>query len=127
MGIIPAARFMPDVRDLSFRTLSQFVIDRALSEWRFFVAAQRHLELSISLPISFLQDPASLEYLSRQLPDHPAFEGLIIEIDDGEITRDLSLARTFAKQARLQKIAIAIDRLGNEWGGSRPNAGFSVC
>jgi hypothetical protein len=70
--------------------------------------------MSINLPISFLDDPASVEYLCRQLPDDPAFDGLIVEVDGGDITRDLSLARSFAKQARLQKVAISIDRLGGE-------------
>jgi EAL domain-containing protein (putative c-di-GMP-specific phosphodiesterase class I) len=55
-----------------------------------------------------------VEYLCRQLPDDPAFDGLIVEVDGGDITRDLSVARSFAKQARLQKIAISIDRLGGE-------------
>ena len=40
--------------------------------------------------------------------------GCIVEVDGGDITRDLSVARSFAKQARLQKIAISIDRLGGE-------------
>jgi EAL domain-containing protein (putative c-di-GMP-specific phosphodiesterase class I) len=70
--------------------------------------------MSINLPISFLDDPASVEYLCRQLPDDPAFDGLIVEVDGGDITRDLSVARSFAKQATLQKIAISIDRLGGE-------------
>jgi EAL domain-containing protein (putative c-di-GMP-specific phosphodiesterase class I) len=105
---------MPATRDPHFRALSQFVIDRVLADWRFFRAKQRQLDMSINLPISFLDDPASVEYLCRQLPDDPAFDGLIVEVDGGDITRDLSLARSFAKRARLQKVAISIDRLGSE-------------
>jgi EAL domain-containing protein (putative c-di-GMP-specific phosphodiesterase class I) len=70
--------------------------------------------LSINLPISFLDNPASFDYLCRQLPDDPAFEGLILEVDGSEITRDLAAAREFARQARLRKVAIAVDRLGGE-------------
>jgi EAL domain-containing protein (putative c-di-GMP-specific phosphodiesterase class I) len=95
--------------------LSQFVIAQALADWRFFLAQQRPLDLSINLPISFLDDPASFDYLCRQLPDDPAFEGLILEVDGSEIARDLSAARDFAKQARLRKVAISVDRLGGEW------------
>jgi len=79
------------------------------------LAAQRPLDLSINLPISFLDDPVAFDYLFRQLPDHPAFEGLILEIDGSEITRDVSAARDFAKQARLRKLAISVDRVGREW------------
>jgi EAL domain-containing protein (putative c-di-GMP-specific phosphodiesterase class I) len=95
--------------------LSQFVIARALADWRYFLGEQRPLDLSINLPISFFDDPKSFDYLCGQLPDDPAFEGLILEVDGGEITRDLSAARDFAKQARLRKIAISVDRLGGEW------------
>jgi len=62
-----------------------------------------------------LQNPASLSYLCQRLPDHPAFEGLIVEIDGTEIIRNLSLACHIAKQVRFHKIAISIDDVGVEW------------
>jgi EAL domain-containing protein (putative c-di-GMP-specific phosphodiesterase class I) len=106
---------MPRMGERLLPVLSQFVIARALADWHFFLAEQRPLDLSINLPISFLDDPASFDYLCRQLPDDPAFEGLILEVDGSEIARDLSAARDFAKQARLRKVAISVDRLGGEW------------
>jgi len=93
---------MSTARDWCSRDLSQFVVHRALADWRYFVSEQRRLDLSINLLISFLEDPASIDCLRRQLPDHSAFDGLIIEIDGGDITRDLSVARKFANDVRLQ-------------------------
>lgn len=115
LGIIQPARFMPRMGAELLPALSQFVIAQVLADWRYFLAEQQPLDLSINLPISFLDDPASFEYLCRQLPDHPAFEGLILEIDGGEVTRDLAAAREFAKRARLRKLALSVDRLGGEW------------
>jgi EAL domain-containing protein (putative c-di-GMP-specific phosphodiesterase class I) len=115
LGIVRPAGFMPRMGERLLPALSQFVIARALADWRVFLAEQRPLDLSINLPISFLDDPASFDYLCRQLPDDPAFEGLILEVDGSEIARDLSAARDFAKQARLRKVAISVDRLGGEW------------
>src|SRR5437763_84802 len=89
-GIVQPASFMPDIHDPRFRTLSQFVIDRAVADWRFFSSRRRQLDLSINLPISFLQNPALLEYLWRQLPKDPDFGGLIVEIDGSAVTRELS-------------------------------------
>jgi EAL domain-containing protein (putative c-di-GMP-specific phosphodiesterase class I) len=114
LGIVQPANFMPAMRDPHFRALSQFVIDQAFADWRYFRAEQRQVDMSINLPISFLPDAACVEYLCRQLPDDPAFEGLIVEVDGGDITRDLAAVRTFAKQARLRKVAISIDRFGGE-------------
>jgi EAL domain-containing protein (putative c-di-GMP-specific phosphodiesterase class I) len=115
LGIVQPAGFMPRMEERLLPALSQFVIAQVLADWRYFLAEQRPLDLSINLPISFLNDPTSFAYLCRQLPDHPAFEGLILEVDGGQITRDLATARDFAKQARLRKVAISVDRLGNEW------------
>ena len=100
-GIVQPAYFMSTAHDWCSCELSQFVVHRALADWRYFVSEQRRLDLSIILPISFLEDPASIDYLRRQLPDHPAFNGLIIEIDGGDITRDLSVARKFANDSVL--------------------------
>ena len=51
------------------------------------------LEMAINLPIAFLQHPESLESLCQQMPDHPAFEGLIVEIDGTEVIRNLELVK----------------------------------
>ena len=115
LGIIAPASFIPRMGERLLPALSQFVIAQALADWRYFLAEQQPLDLSINLPISFLDDPTSFEYLCHQLPDHPAFAGLILEIAGSEITRDLAAAREFAKRARLRKLAISVDRLGGEW------------
>jgi EAL domain-containing protein (putative c-di-GMP-specific phosphodiesterase class I) len=114
-GMVQPAGFMTGMRDPHYRALSRFVVDQAIADWRFFLTERRQLDLSINLPISFLDDPACVEYLSRHLPEHPDFAGLIVEIDGGEVARELAVARAFAKQARLHKIAISIDRLGGDW------------
>jgi EAL domain-containing protein (putative c-di-GMP-specific phosphodiesterase class I) len=115
LGIVQPASFIPRMGAQLLPALSQFVIARALADWRYFSAEQRPVDLSINLPISFLDDPKSFDYLCRQLPDDPAFEGLILEVDGSEIARDLRAARDLAKQARLRKVAISVDRLGGEW------------
>lgn len=115
LGVVEPAAFIPHIGERLLPALSQFVIARALADWRYFSAEQRPVDLSINLPISFFDNPESFDYLCRQLPDDPAFQGLILEVDGSEIARDLSAARDFARQARLRKIAISVDRLGGEW------------
>jgi EAL domain-containing protein (putative c-di-GMP-specific phosphodiesterase class I) len=114
-GIVEPARFMPDSDDPHFQALSEFVISKAIADWHYFLAGHRRVDISINLSIPFMLNPASFGYLCQHLPDHQAFEGLIVEIDSAEIIRDLALARVVAKQARPHKIGIAIDNLGSEW------------
>jgi EAL domain-containing protein (putative c-di-GMP-specific phosphodiesterase class I) len=113
-GVVEPAYFIPDDSDPHFHALSEFVIRQAVADWSNFVTDYGRIDLSINLPISFLQNPASLEYLYQQLPDHPAFDGLIIEVNGTEIIKSLSVARDIAKQGRFHKIAISIDDVGAE-------------
>jgi EAL domain-containing protein (putative c-di-GMP-specific phosphodiesterase class I)/CheY-like chemotaxis protein len=114
-GIVPPAYFIPDDSDPHFRALSEFVIRRAIRDWRYFVAQHGHIEIAINLPISFLQDPEMVRNLCLQMPDHPAFGGLIIEINGTEALRHLELVKDVARQLQFHKIAFSIDDLGAEW------------
>jgi EAL domain-containing protein (putative c-di-GMP-specific phosphodiesterase class I) len=114
-GIVSPAYFIPDAGDSHFRAISNFVIDQAISDWRKFVTERRGVEIAINLPISSLQDPESVASLCRKMPDHPAFEGLIVEIDAADVFHNLDLARAVARQLRFSNIAVSIDDLGSEW------------
>jgi EAL domain-containing protein (putative c-di-GMP-specific phosphodiesterase class I) len=114
-GVVPAAYFIPDDGDPHFRSLSEFVIGRAIDDWRYFVTQRGGVEIAINLPIAFLQDEESVSSLCRQIPDHPAFSGLTVEINGTEIVRNLELVKDLARRLRFHNIAIAIDDLGAEW------------
>jgi EAL domain-containing protein (putative c-di-GMP-specific phosphodiesterase class I) len=114
-GIVAPADFIPDQNDPDFRALSEFVIRRAVKDWRYFVDQYDHVELAINLPATFLEDSKSIENLGDQLPDHPAFKGLIVEINGADVIANLELLKEAAKRLRLRNIAISIDDLGMEW------------
>lgn len=114
-GVVPPACFLPDVADPHFQTLSEFVVSRAMGDWRNFVTEYGHVEISINLPVAFFEHPLAIDTLARQMPAHPAFEGLIVEIDGSEIVRNLALAKRVAQQLRSLNIGIAIDDLGADW------------
>jgi EAL domain-containing protein (putative c-di-GMP-specific phosphodiesterase class I) len=95
--------------------LSDSVISCAVEDWYYFFAQHGPIETAINLPIAFLQEPDSIGRLCKLLPNHTAFEGLIVEINGTEVVRNLSLAKDVANQLRLHKIAISIDDLGAEW------------
>ena len=49
------------------------------------------------------------------MPEHPAFDGLIVEINGTEVVRNLKFVTDLARQLRFHNIGIAIDDLGAEW------------
>ena len=114
-GVVPPAYFIPDDNDPHFRKLSEFVIGRAGEDWRYLLEQQGPVDLSINMPVSLLGDRAALRDLCRALPDHPAFGGLLIEIDSDEVIDNLDLVIDVARQVRLHNIAIVIDNVGANW------------
>ncbi len=114
-GIVSPPYFIPGDGDPHFRALSDFVISRAIDDWRYFVSQHGGIKVAINLPVAFLQDSESVKNLCQQLPDHPAFEGLIVEINGTEVVRRLEQVTVLAKQLRFHNIGIAIDDLGEEW------------
>lgn len=114
-GIVPPARFLPDPVDPAFRRLSEFVIARAANDWRYFLNAYGHVELAINLPVAFLQDPAAVETLMQNMPRHPAFAGMIVEMSASEIVRDVKAAKAVARRLQLLNIAVSADDVGEEW------------
>jgi EAL domain-containing protein (putative c-di-GMP-specific phosphodiesterase class I) len=91
------------------------LVTRALEDWRAFAARRGHIEIAVNLPIGFFRHPHAVDTLCRQVPDHPAFQGLIVEISAAEVFRHLELAKTIARRLRSGNIAISIDNLGTQW------------
>jgi len=114
-GVVSPARFIPDSNDLSFRGFSEFVIAQALEDWHRFVEKRGPVEISINLPLDFLKDRPAVLDLCRKLPSHPAFGGLLIEINSGEIIRNSDLVIDIAQQLRFRNLAISVDNVGTEW------------
>lgn len=114
-GVVPPAYFIPDDKDPYFRSLSEFVVGRAVEDWSTLLEQQGPVDLSINLPVSFLGDRQAVRNLCLAMPDHPAFAGLLIEINSTEVIDNLDLVIDVARQLRLHNIAISIDNVGVEW------------
>jgi EAL domain-containing protein (putative c-di-GMP-specific phosphodiesterase class I)/CheY-like chemotaxis protein len=114
-GIVSPAHFVPDAGDPAFQALSEFVIDRALSDWAYFVTQRGPIQLAIDLPLAFLSKRGAAHNLCRTLPRHAAFDGLIVEMDAREITENLSSANELARALRLHNIGLSIDDVGEQW------------
>ncbi|MFK4521691.1 EAL domain-containing protein (putative c-di-GMP-specific phosphodiesterase class I) [Bradyrhizobium japonicum] len=112
---MPPAYFIPDESDPHFHALSEFVIARAIEDWRYLLGQIGPVDLSINLPISFLADDAAVRELCYRIPDHAAFAGLLIEIDSAEVIDNLDLAIDVARRVRLHNIGISIDNVGAKW------------
>jgi EAL domain-containing protein (putative c-di-GMP-specific phosphodiesterase class I) len=114
-GVVPPAYFIPEDDDPDFLRLSDFVIDRAMQDWRYLLEQQSQTDISINLPVSFLKSPSVVRDLCRRMPTHPAFGGLLIEVKSTEAIHNLDLLIDVAKEMRFHNIAVSIDDLGADW------------
>jgi EAL domain-containing protein (putative c-di-GMP-specific phosphodiesterase class I)/CheY-like chemotaxis protein len=114
-GVVTPAYFIQEDEDPDSLQLSDFVIDRAIEDWRYLVGSQNTTDISINLPVSFLRNRRAVRNFCQRLPSHPAFGGLLIEIDSAEAIQNLDLLIDVAKEIRLKNIAISIDNLGADW------------
>ncbi|ACF03497.1 EAL domain-containing response regulator [Rhodopseudomonas palustris] len=114
-GVVSPSAFLPDGNDPHFRALSEFVVKRAIADWHYLLDHQGPVDLSINLPVSFLGNERALDDLSAWVPQHPAFGGLIIEIDASEIVDHLDEMAEISRRLRLRNVAIAIDKVGADW------------
>jgi EAL domain-containing protein (putative c-di-GMP-specific phosphodiesterase class I)/CheY-like chemotaxis protein len=114
LGIVAPSSFIPSDNDPHLRALSEFVVKRAMADWKDFAANRTPVELAINLPMPLLEDEDFVEHMRLHLPDHPAFPGLIVEVSSPEVVRDLDWARAIAKQIGAYNIRMSIEDLGAE-------------
>ena len=114
-GVVPPAYFIPEDDDPHFLRLSDFVIDRATQDWRYLLEQQSPTDISINLPVAFLKNRQAVHDLCRRMPAHPAFGGLLIEINSAEVIRNLDLLIDVTKEVRFHNIAVSIDDVGADW------------
>jgi EAL domain-containing protein (putative c-di-GMP-specific phosphodiesterase class I) len=115
LGVVPPGYVMPENGDPHVGAMSELVIDRAINDWRYFTARYGHIEIAINLPMTFFRDPKLIEHLWRRIPDHPAFDGLIVQLNAADVIRNLRLVKKVARLLRYRAIAISLSDLGAEW------------
>ncbi|MEA2892292.1 MAG: hypothetical protein QOI05_3085 [Bradyrhizobium sp.] len=114
-GLVSPGYFIPTDGDPHYVALSEFVLAQAMADWHGFVSELGPVELALNLPVAFLTSSDALRTIPRLLPRHPAFPGLIVEVNGTEIVRDFKLAKNIADELSLCGVAISVDDLGPEW------------
>lgn len=114
-GVVAPAYFVPDEGDPYFVALSDFVIERALADWHYFVSHYGRVEIAINLPSAYFENAGAVAQLGLRMPQHPAFHGLVVEINGTDIAGDVEHAGEIARKLRFANIGVSIDDVGTEW------------
>jgi EAL domain-containing protein (putative c-di-GMP-specific phosphodiesterase class I) len=111
-GVLLPGGFLADVDEESVAELGQHTLLAALSDWSVFEDAGFNLQLSINVPISVLHKLPIAELVTKHRPQSERWDGLIVDVTEDQIVRDMKLAQEVATQLAVSDIKIAIDDFG---------------
>jgi EAL domain-containing protein (putative c-di-GMP-specific phosphodiesterase class I)/FixJ family two-component response regulator len=111
-GILTPAALIPPAGSVLHQTLAKFVIRRTMRDWRFFAGCGMPLKLAINLPVSVINAPDFMSSLREQLPTDTRFPGLVIEVTEDEVIRDLQWILDLSTQLKLYDVGLSIDDFG---------------
>jgi EAL domain-containing protein (putative c-di-GMP-specific phosphodiesterase class I)/ActR/RegA family two-component response regulator len=111
-GVLAPAQFLPPPGDPLHQPLADFVIRRALADWRHLARRRIAIRIAVNIPVSVFENPDFVSGVRRYLPQDPEFSGMIFELTEEEVIRDPDFAREIATQLRLYNIDVSIDDFG---------------
>jgi EAL domain-containing protein (putative c-di-GMP-specific phosphodiesterase class I) len=111
-GVLLPGSFLPDVDEESIAELAQQALVATLCDWTTFEDAGFNLHLAINVPVGVLLKLPIQTLVHQYRPQSERWPGLIVEVTEDQIVRDLALAQEIAKRLRVSGIKIAIDDFG---------------
>ena len=112
LGVLPPGSFVPEVDEQSIADLAQHALMATLCDWSEFDEAGFNLHLAINVPAGVLLRLPIQGLLDECRPKSERWPGLIVEITEDQIVRDLALAKQISDQLQASGIKLAIDDFG---------------
>jgi EAL domain-containing protein (putative c-di-GMP-specific phosphodiesterase class I)/CheY-like chemotaxis protein len=111
-GIIPPGAFLPNASEESMFRLTETVILAALRDWSDFAEHGFTLRMALNVPVSALVKLPISTLVRENRPKSDKWPGLILEVTEDQIVRDIPLAHEIATQLKIYNIVLAIDDFG---------------
>jgi predicted signal transduction protein with EAL and GGDEF domain len=102
--------------------MTEHVILTALRDWKTCENSGVSLKLSVNAPVSALTTLPLAQMLREQRPRDAGWPGLILEVTEDEIVRDLKVANDVANEMRSYGCSLAIDDFGAGYSSFAPAA-----
>jgi EAL domain-containing protein (putative c-di-GMP-specific phosphodiesterase class I) len=112
LGIFPPAAFLPTASEESMLKLSETIILTALADWLRFAEQGFSLKIALNVPVAALVKLPISAMVRENRPKSDRWPGLILEVTEDQIVRDIPLAHEIATQLKIYDIVLAIDDFG---------------
>jgi EAL domain-containing protein (putative c-di-GMP-specific phosphodiesterase class I) len=111
-GVLPPGLFLPGAGEADMLALTERVIITALKDWSEFAASGLALKIAVNVPVSALVKLPISTMVREQRPAAENWPGLILEVTEDEIIRDLKLANDATEELQASRCSLALDDFG---------------
>ncbi len=111
-GVLWPESFLPGIDDESLAHLTEHALLTTLRNWTSFADVGVNLHLSINVPASALSKLPIAEIVAQNRPQSENWPGLILEVTEDQIVRDIAMAKKCAAELKASGVTIAIDDFG---------------
>ncbi len=103
--------FLPGIDD-SLALVTEHALLTTLRNWSIFNDAGFNLHLAINVSASAFSNPPIAQLVAENRPKTPHWPGLILEITEDQIVRDIAVAQSIAPELKAVRVSITIDDFG---------------
>jgi EAL domain-containing protein (putative c-di-GMP-specific phosphodiesterase class I) len=111
-GIVSPDGFLPGASEASLSKLTEHVVVAALRDWEEAAEAGVYLRAAVNATVGSLGNPALANLIREHRPRNENWPGLILEVTESEVIKDVGFAHEMATQLRIYGITLAIDDFG---------------
>jgi EAL domain-containing protein (putative c-di-GMP-specific phosphodiesterase class I) len=111
-GLMWPDSFLPGIDGDSVARLTEHALIATLHSWSMFDEAGINLHMAINVPVGVLTRLPIAELVRAHRPPSERWPGLILEVTEDQIVRDIALANEIAGELRACGITISIDDFG---------------
>jgi EAL domain-containing protein (putative c-di-GMP-specific phosphodiesterase class I)/CheY-like chemotaxis protein len=111
-GLLLPESFLPGASESSHAALTEHVITTVLRDWDEIAATGVHLHAAVNSSIGALANLRLPALIREHRPKSADWPGLILEVTESEVVKDVVLMHEIATQLRLYGITFAIDDFG---------------
>jgi EAL domain-containing protein (putative c-di-GMP-specific phosphodiesterase class I) len=112
LGVLLPGSFLVGIDDDRLARLTEHALVSTLFDWTTFEEAGYNLHLAINVPVSVLLRLPVPTLVHEYRPQSDRWPGLVVEVKEDEIVRDIALSNEIAKQLKVSGVTVAIDDFG---------------
>lgn len=111
-GVLSPGSFLPGASERSQSMLTEHVIVTALRDWDEIAQTGAHLHAAVNTSIGSLANLQLPSLIREHRPKSDKWPGLILEVTESEVVKDVALMHEISTQLRIYGITFAIDDFG---------------